>query len=84
MEIRDAITGFIVAEFLPQTTAAELPVDLDLLEAGIVDSLGLLKVIAYLEDQLHVSVPPEAMVPENFASVHAILQLVRSCERGVT
>jgi acyl carrier protein len=82
MEIREAITGFIVAEFLPQTAAAELPADLNLLDAGIVDSLGLLKVIAYLEEQLRISVPPEAMVPENFASVQAIVELVRSCERG--
>ena len=80
METARLVHQFIVSEFLSGSTGAALPEELNLLQSGIVDSLGLLKVIAFLEEQLGVSVPPEAMTPENFASIRAIVRLVDSFE----
>jgi len=76
MSSREAIARFIAEEFLPDTQAQEIPEDLDLMHAGIVDSLGLLKIVAFLEEDLQVVIEPESMVPENLNSIRAILGLV--------
>lgn len=76
MNLRDVIAQFIADEFLPGTEAAAIPDHLNLIDAGIIDSLGLLQIVAFLEDELHVSIEPEAMLPENLHSIGAILHLV--------
>jgi acyl carrier protein len=75
MTIRDRIALFVAKEFMDGQDADGLADELDLLDAGIVDSLGLLKLVAFFEEQLQVAVEPEAMVPENFASIGAMLKL---------
>jgi acyl carrier protein len=87
MGVRESIARFIADEFLHDTEADDIPDDLNLIDAGIVDSLGLLKIVAFLEEELRVSIEPEAMVPENLNSIRAILDLVAlqtPTERGMT
>ena len=76
MNVRELITQFIADEFLHDPEAEDIPDHLNLIDAGIVDSLGLLKIVAFLEEELRVSIEPEAMVPENLNSIRAILDLV--------
>ena len=76
MNSRDMITRFITQEFLDNTEVETIPEDLDLVESGIVDSLGLLRIVAFLEEELNVVIEPEAMVPDNLSSIRAILNLV--------
>jgi acyl carrier protein len=67
-----AITAFVVEEFLPGTDPAELPADYDLLATGVVDSLGLLKVIAWLEDRFELAIDDLELDPDSFRTVAAI------------
>jgi acyl carrier protein len=76
MNCRETITRFIANEFLDNSEIKAIPDDLDLVESGIVDSLGLLRIVAFLEDELNVIIEPEAMTPENLSSIGAILGLV--------
>lgn len=46
--------------------------DADLLGAGIVDSLGILRLVAFIEDRFGVKVPDEDVVFENFQSIGAM------------
>lgn len=66
------ITAFITDEFLPGADPSELPADYDLLATGVVDSLGLLKVIAWLEDRFEVAIDDLELDPDAFRSVAAI------------
>jgi acyl carrier protein len=67
-----AIKDYVIEEFAPDVRADELDADLDLLKAGIIDSLGLLKLIAWIEDRFDVAVEDTALDPDNFRSVTAI------------
>jgi acyl carrier protein len=66
------IKQFIVEEFMPDVPAEELEDDFDLLTGGVVDSLGLLKVVAWLEDEFDISVDDSELGPESFRTVAAI------------
>jgi acyl carrier protein len=70
------IKQFIVEEFMPDVPAEELDDDFDLLTGGVVDSLGLLKVVAWLEDEFDVTVDESELGPESFRTVAAIKQYV--------
>lgn len=70
------IKEFIVEEFMPDVSANELESDFDLLTGGVVDSLGLLKVVAWLEQEFDVGVDESELGPESFRTVTAIKEYV--------
>ncbi|MFE1251783.1 acyl carrier protein [Streptomyces sp. NPDC058735] len=81
MQYAQAVREFIVAEFLPDVPADELADDLDLMAGGVIDSLGLLKVIAWLEDRYGVDTDAVDLDPEAFTSVAAIAAFLADAPR---
>jgi acyl carrier protein len=71
-----AIKQFIVEEFLPDVDIDGLAGDYDLIVGGVIDSLGLLKVIAWLENRFDIAADDVELAPENFRSVEAIAEFV--------
>jgi acyl carrier protein len=49
------------------------------LESGILDSLSLLKLLVFLEEEFKVPVDEFELIPENFNTVNAICAYIRSC-----
>ncbi|MEV4315402.1 phosphopantetheine-binding protein [Actinocrispum sp. NPDC049592] len=72
MSNADVIKKFVIDEFLPDVSASELAADYDLLADGVIDSLGLLKLIAWVEDHFQLAVHDTDLDPNNFRSVAAI------------
>ena len=64
-EIRD----FIVANFLFGQDAAGLTDDASFLEGGIIDSTGVLELVAFLEQQYGIAVGDRELLPQNLDSV---------------
>ena len=53
-------------------------VDADpLLEKGILDSLGILEVVTFIEREFHISLSDDDLVPENFKSIECIAAFVQ-------
>ena len=71
-ETTQKIKEFIVEEFMPDVPVEELEDDFDLLTGGVVDSLGLLKVVAWLEDEFDIAVDDSELGPDSFRTVAAI------------
>ena len=70
------IKQFIVEEFMPDVPVEDLEDDFDLLTGGVVDSLGLLKVVAWLEDEFDIGVDDSELGPDSFRTVAAIKAFV--------
>ncbi|MGZ4305454.1 MAG: acyl carrier protein [Solirubrobacteraceae bacterium] len=70
------IKQFIVDEFMPDVPVEDLEDDFDLLTGGVVDSLGLLKVVAWLEDEFDIGVDDSELGPDSFRTVAAIKAFV--------
>jgi len=45
----------------------------DLLGNGIIDSMGMMKLIDFIEKESKISIPPEDMTVENFMTIECIL-----------
>lgn len=74
-EHENALAEFVRNELLHGRKVA-LTNDADLLGAGIVDSLGILRLVAFIEDRFGVKVPDEDVVFENFQSIGAMAAYV--------
>lgn len=70
------IRSFICAEFAPDIAPADLPADLDLIQSGVIDSLGVLKLVAFLEDDCAIAIAPEELDAELYKSLDAIADLL--------
>ena len=76
------IKQFIVDEFMPDVPVEDLDDDFDLLTGGVVDSLGLLKVVAWLEDEFDIGVDDSELGPDSFRTVAAIKAYVDQAQAG--
>ena len=76
MDITTEIKQYIVAEFLPDVQVAQMADDYDLIGNGVIDSLGLLKVINWLENHFGILVDEVEIAEQDFASVDAIHRFV--------
>ena len=63
--------------------SSELQCSLDspesqLIESGAIDSLGLLQIVGFVENEFGVEIMDEELVPGHFQTVGAIAELVRT------
>ncbi len=72
----DAIEAIIV-DFIRGALARDESMTIDptenLLTGGLVDSIGIVRLIAHLQEQLNVTIPPTDLVPENFRTVQIMV-----------
>lgn len=73
MEAR--IRQFIIGNFYV-ADASTLTAETSLLDSGIVDSTGVLEIIAFLEGEMGITVADEEMTPDNLDSIGKISHFV--------
>lgn len=77
MSNEERITGFIQRLSLNEGGAA-IAAETSLLDSGLIDSTGIIEVVAFLESEFGIRVEDEEIVPENFETVRRIAALVES------
>lgn len=50
-----------------------------LIETRVMDSLTLMQIVAYIEDDLGMEVEDVDLVPENFETISAMIRFVSDC-----
>jgi acyl carrier protein len=76
MSINDIIRSFLSCELLQGKGETVIDDDDQLIDSGIIDSLGIMTMLSFLEDEFSLQIPSVDLVPENFASISAIAALV--------
>lgn len=74
-ETKNKIRQFIISNFYVADPAT-LKDDASLLDAGIVDSTGVLEIINFLESEFSITVDDIEMVPENLDAVDRLVAFV--------
>jgi acyl carrier protein len=75
--VNSEIRRFILEKF-PLARRLQLKDSDALLESGMVDSLGVLDLVNFLEQQFSITVTDDELVPENFQSVERIVAFVET------
>lgn len=76
MSVLDSIEKVLLTEIAAGMGKKTLAPDEDLLEQGIIDSLGLMKLIAFMEETFSIKIMDDEIVPENFQSLNSMVTLV--------
>ena len=66
------ILAYIKDNFMNGLPDEELMPEDDLLGSGILDSMGFMRLIMFIETELGTKIPPEDMTIENFMTVDSI------------
>ncbi|MSM38714.1 MAG: acyl carrier protein [Geobacter sp.] len=74
-EIRDKIKEYIVENFLFGDDKG-LNDSTSFLESGIIDSTGILELIAFIEDAFSLRVNDDELIPENLDSITNLLRFI--------
>ena len=81
--VSTTVRHFIVENFLYGDHAAPLEADDSFLEKGIVDSTGILELVAYLEREFGIQVHDQEIIPDNFDSIGKLTRYVEQKQNGV-
>jgi acyl carrier protein len=77
-QLEAVINDYISQELAQDSTLLPLSNTTPLLDTGVLDSLGLLRLVAFVEERFGIVVEDVDLVPEHFDSVDAICAYVRS------
>ena len=76
-DVPSALRRFIQENFLYGQEAAFSDDD-SFLEQGIIDSTGVLELVAFLEGQYGITVADEELVPENLDSIRNLVRFIEA------
>ena len=72
VDVRSDIREFIVDNFLFREDRETVSDTESLLENGLMDSTGVLELVAFLESDIGIEIEDNEIVPENFDSIENI------------
>jgi acyl carrier protein len=72
----EPIRDFLIDETSWEGSRAELTDELPLIENHVIDSMGLLRLVAWLESEYGVTIDDTELVPSNFGSIEKIAKLL--------
>jgi acyl carrier protein len=76
-DIGTSVRQFIAENFLFREEIESLPEEASFLEAGIIDSTGVLELVCFLESSFGIEIADDEMLPENLDSVRAVTAYVQ-------
>jgi len=70
--MNEILIDYIKKQLLGGRDKVPLTAEDDLLGSGLIDSMGMMSLIAFVESRFELKVPPQDMTIENFMTVEAI------------
>jgi acyl carrier protein len=75
--IRAELKDFILGQF-PALQGQSLQAGDSLLELGVIDSLGVLDIVTFMEQRYGLTLSDEDMVADHFASIAAMAEMIQA------
>ena len=72
------IIKYIQENLLVGKGEIELSPEDDLLGSGLLDSMGVMRLVGFIEENFNIKIPPQDIVIEHFMDVNAITKYVES------
>jgi acyl carrier protein len=81
-QVREAIERHVVEEFLNGDSSALPADDANLIEAEIIDSLGIFLLVDFLQERFGIEIDAEEINIENFTTIESICSLVTAKQKS--
>ncbi|MBI5235119.1 MAG: acyl carrier protein [Deltaproteobacteria bacterium] len=76
MDDNEKLRRFILSEVCPEAGLNDLSDDEPLISSGLVDSLGILKILSFLDDEFNINIASDEIKHDNFSTVGTICTLI--------
>jgi acyl carrier protein len=76
MDTKNIITTFVAEKFMKGKKSLALTDDSSFIESGIIDSLGVLELTAFIEETFSFRVEDDELVPDNLDSINRIVDFI--------
>ncbi len=76
VETKALVREFIVENFLFGDGAPLTSDSLSLLDSGIMDSIGVMELVSFLEGEMEITVPDSDLIPDNLDSVDNLVAFI--------
>ena len=70
------IRVFLAQNFVLGADLDRLPATASLIETGLIDSTGVLELVAFLEETYAISIADSELVPENLDTIESIVRFL--------
>jgi acyl carrier protein len=80
--VRRSLRKFILENYLFTDDESTLKNEDSFLDGGILDSMGILELIEFLEESLGIKVEGDELVPDNLDSINNLLNFIRSMSQA--
>jgi acyl carrier protein len=77
MSIEEQIKEYIARNILFSENGYHYSDEASLLEEGIVDSVAIMELVAYIEESMQIQVKEDEITPDNFDSITRLANYVR-------
>lgn len=77
MDLEKQLQEYIIENFMYSADSDELTSELNLLDAGIIDSTGVLEIVGFIEESFEIQVDDEEMIPDHFQSISAMATYIK-------
>lgn len=75
--VKEKIREFILSNFV-KDSELKLEDDTSFLDNGIIDSTGVMELVAFIETTFNIRAEDEEIIPDNFESVNTLTRYIRS------
>jgi acyl carrier protein len=76
LDIKNKIKVFIINYFVKES-GIELNDETSFLDEGIIDSTGVMELVAFLEETFAIKLEDDEIIPDNFDSINKLIQFVQ-------
>ena len=76
--IQNRISEFMITTFPPSESGEEYSLTQSLLGTGVIDSIGVLSLVTWLEQEFDIVVDDEDVLPENLDSIESLVKFVEA------
>ena len=81
--VEEILRTFIEKNILFSSDGFPYTDETSFLENGIVDSTSVLELVAFIEEQFHISIKDSEVIPENFDSISSLSKYIRNKVRNI-
>jgi acyl carrier protein len=76
MDTRDLIREFILSDLVADGNGKTILDDDSLITSGIIDSMGIISLLGFVEEKFSIEISSDELLPENFETLSTITDLV--------
>jgi len=76
MDTNEKIKRFILEEVCPEANLSSLDDNEPLISSGLMDSLGILKILSFLDEEFGINLASDEIKHDNFSTVNLISGLI--------